>query len=196
VAVNTGLRRIRVLVHGNRQQNRHYHRNFLIQKEKCDNIVRYMKKYMLEALEEAKKAYDLGEVPIGAIVEKDGEIIGRGHNLTETAKDPTAHAEMIALRQAAAKLGGWRLLGCNLYVTAEPCAMCAGAIVWSRIEKLYIGTMDPKGGACGSVFNIPQEPKLNHYVEIETGILQEECQQILKTFFKELRKKKSEERKS
>ena len=168
----------------------------MIHRQKCDNIVRYMKKYMLEALEEAKKAYDLGEVPIGAIVEKDGEIIGRGHNLTETAKDPTAHAEMIALRQAAENLGGWRLLGCNLYVTAEPCAMCAGAIVWSRIEKLYIGTMDPKGGACGSVFNIPQEPKLNHYVEIETGILQEECQQILKAFFKELRKKKSEEKRS
>ena len=99
----------------------------MIHRQKCDNIVRYMKKYMLEALEEAKKAYDLGEVPIGAIVKKDGEIIGRGHNLTETAKDPTAHAEMIALRQAAENLGGWRLLGCNLYVTAEPCAMCAGA---------------------------------------------------------------------
>ena len=91
----------------------------MIQRQKYDNIVRYMKKYMLEALEEAKKAYELGEVPIGAIVEKDGEIIGRGHNLTETAKDPTAHAEMIALRQAAERLGGWRLLGCNLYVTAE-----------------------------------------------------------------------------
>ena len=100
---------------------------------------------------------------------------------------------MLALREAAKKLGGWRLLGCNLYVTAEPCAMCAGAIVWARIHRLYIGTMDPKGGACGSVFNIPQEPRLNHYVEIETGIMQQECQNILKAFFKELRKKKSEE---
>ena len=148
---------------------------------------------MLEALKEAQIAYDLGEVPIGAVVEKDGMIIGRGHNLTERARDPTAQAEMIALREAAQVLGGWRLLGCNLYVTAEPCAMCAGAIVWARIKKLYIGTMDPKGGACGSVFNIPQEPRLNHYVEIETGIMQQECHDILKAFFKQLRKKKSEE---
>lgn len=150
---------------------------------------------MIEALKEAQIAYDCGEVPIGAVVEKDGVIIGRGHNLTETLKDPTAHAEMLALREAAAKLGGWRLLGCSLYVTAEPCAMCAGAIVWARIEKLCIGTMDAKGGACGSVFNIPQEPRLNHYVEIETGIMRQECQDILKRFFKELRKKKSEEKK-
>ncbi|MDO4546438.1 MAG: nucleoside deaminase, partial [Bacillota bacterium] len=101
--------------------------------------------------------------------------------------------EMLALREAAQTLGGWRLLGCNLYVTAEPCAMCAGAIVWARIKKLYIGTMDPKGGACGSIFNIPQETRLNHYVEIETGIMQQECRDILKAFFRELRKKKSEE---
>lgn len=166
----------------------------LIEWQKYDNIVWYMRNYMLEALKEAKKAYELGEVPIGAVVVKDGKIIGRGHNLTETLKDPTAHAEMIALRQAAHNLGGWRLLGCSLYVTAEPCAMCAGAVVWSRIEKLYIGTMDPKGGGCGSVFNIPQEPRLNHYVEIETGIMQQECRDLLKAFFKELRKKKSEER--
>lgn len=150
---------------------------------------------MSEALKEAELAFEKGEVPIGAVVEKDGEIIGRGHNLTETLKDPTAHAEMLAIRQAAQRLGGWRLLGCNLYVTAEPCAMCAGAIVWARISKLYIGTMDPKGGACGSVFNIPQEARLNHYVEIEQGVMQQECQDILKTFFKELRKKKSEEKK-
>lgn len=149
---------------------------------------------MSEALIEAKLAYEQGEVPIGAVVEKDGAIIGRGHNLTETLKDPTAHAEILALRNAAQYLGGWRLLGCNLYVTAEPCAMCAGAIVWARINKLFIGTMDPKGGACGSVFNIPQEPKLNHYVEVETGVMQQECQDILKAFFKELRKKKSEEK--
>ena len=151
---------------------------------------------MSEALKEAQLAYDCGEVPIGAIVERDGAIIGRGHNLTETLKDPTAHAEMLALRDAAQKLGGWRLLGCNLYVTAEPCAMCAGAIVWARIKKLCIGTMDPKGGACGSVFNIPQDTRLNHYVEIETGIMQQECRDILKAFFKQLRKKKSEEMES
>ena len=147
---------------------------------------------MLEALKEAKKAAELGEVPIGAVVVKDGEIIGRGHNLTETTKDPTAHAEMLAIREAAAHLGGWRLLGCQMYVTAEPCAMCAGAMVWSRIETVYIGTMDPKAGACGSVFNIVQEEKLNHRVNIEIGLLQEECSQILKDFFRALRKTKEQ----
>lgn len=147
---------------------------------------------MLEALKEAQKAKELGEVPIGAVVVKDGVIIGRGHNLTETTKDPTAHAEMQAIRQAAAYLGGWRLIGCHMYVTAEPCAMCAGAMVWSRIETVYIGTMDPKAGACGSVFNIVQEEKLNHRVNIETGLLQEECSKILKDFFKALRKTKEQ----
>ena len=147
---------------------------------------------MLEALKEAEKARDLGEVPIGAVVVRDGVIVGRGHNLTETAKDPTAHAEMQAIRQAAATLGGWRLIGCQMYVTAEPCAMCAGAIVWSRIETLHIGTMDPKAGACGSVFNIVQEEKLNHRVNIERGLLQEECSQILKDFFRALRKTKEQ----
>lgn len=167
----------------------------LIEPEKYDNIKRYMEKYMKEALIEAQAAYDKGEIPIGAIVEKDGKIIGRGHNLTESSKDPTAHAEMIALRQAAQTLGGWRLIGCNVYVTAEPCAMCAGAMVWARIQKVYIGTMDPKAGACGSVFNIPQDSRLNHYVEIETGLMQSECSRIIKSFFRELRnKKKSEEK--
>ena len=142
---------------------------------------------MKEALKEAQKAYELGEIPIGAIIVKDGEIIARGHNLTETEKDPTAHAEMIAIRQAAKKLGGWRLPGCTLYVTCEPCSMCAGAIVWARLEKVCIGTMDPKGGACGSVFNIVQEEKLNHRVELETRIMEKECSEIMKTFFKELR---------
>lgn len=153
-----------------------------------------MRKYMQEALEEAKKAADAGEVPVGAVIVKDGEIIGRGYNLTETLKDPTAHAEIIAIRQAAAYLGGWRLSGCAMFVTAEPCSMCAGAIVWARIDKLFIGTMEPKSGACGSVFNIPQEKKLNHYVEIETGIMQNECSCIMKDFFKQLRKKKSEDK--
>lgn len=145
--------------------------------------------YMNEALCEARKAYSLGEVPVGAIIEKDGEIIGRGHNLTETEKDPTLHAEMIAIRQAAAKLGGWRLSGCRLYVTTEPCSMCAGAIVLARIETLFIGTMDKKAGACGSLANIPQDTRLNHNVEIETGLLQEECAGLLKAFFRDLRSK-------
>lgn len=152
-----------------------------------------MKNFMIEALSEAKKAAELGEVPVGAIIERDGVIVGRGHNLTETLKDPTAHAEMIAIREAAKTLGGWRLIGCNMYVTCEPCSMCAGAMVWARIKKVYIGTMDPKGGACGSVLNIPQEPRLNHQIEIETGLMQEECAEIMKKFFKELRTKKSEE---
>lgn len=153
-----------------------------------------MEKFMLEALKEAEIAAELGEVPIGAVIVQDGKIIARGHNMTESLKDPTAHAEMIAIRQASQVLGGWRLPGCEMYVTTEPCSMCAGAIVWSRIERLYIGTMDPKSGACGSVFNIPQEEKLNHFVEIETGIMQRECSDIMKDFFKKLRKKKLEEK--
>ena len=152
---------------------------------------------MSEALEEAKKAKELGEIPIGAVIVKDGEIIGRGHNLTETSKDPTAHAEIVAIRQAAAVLRdtlGWRrLTGCSMYVTVEPCSMCAGALVWARIEKLYIGTMDPKAGGCGSVFNIVQEEKLNHYgevYEIEEGPLKTECQEIVRDFFRQLRARK------
>jgi len=150
-----------------------------------------MKKFMEEAYIEAQAAAAEGEVPIGAVIVRDGEIIARAHNRTEQDKDPTAHAEMLAIREAAAVLGGWRLTGCSMFVTAEPCSMCAGAIVWARIEKLYIGTMDPKAGACGSVFNIPQDERLNHYVEIETGLMGEECSGLLKGFFRKLR---SEER--
>lgn len=153
-----------------------------------------MEKFMMEALQEARAAKAQGEIPIGAVIEKDGVIIGRGHNRTLTDQDPTAHAEMIAIRQAGKFLGqtlGWkRLTGCNLYVTMEPCSMCAGAIVWARIEKLYIGVMDPKAGGCGSVFNIVQEAKLNHYVEvieIEDGPVKEECGEIVRSFFRELR---------
>ncbi len=160
---------------------------------------------MLEALKEAEKAKDKGEIPIGAVIVKDGEVIGRGHNLTETEKDPTAHAEIVAIRQAAKKLGqtlGWRrLTGCDMYVTMEPCSMCAGAIVWARIEKLFIGTPDPKAGGCGSVFNIVQEQRLNHQVEIfelEEGSTKTRCQEIVRDFFRELRqaKKNTKERKS
>ena len=152
---------------------------------------------MLEALAEAEKAAKKGEIPVGAVIVKDGEIIGRGHNSTETDRDTTAHAEMVAIRQASRHLGetlGWRrITGCDMYVTMEPCAMCAGAIVWARIEHLYIGTMDPKAGACGSVFNIVQEQKLNHYVEIiqiEDGPIKEECQEIIRRFFRKLRDRK------
>ena len=148
---------------------------------------------MAEALAEARKAENTGEVPVGAVVEKDGAIIGRGHNLTESLKDPTAHAEMIALRNACGELGGWRLLGCSVYVTCEPCAMCAGAMVLARVKKLFIGAMDPKSGACGSVFNIAQERRLNHFIEIETGVMRQECESVMKGFFKERRKKNTEE---
>ncbi len=146
--------------------------------------------FMREALKEARNAFDAGEVPIGAVIERHGEIIGRGRNRTETGKDPTAHAEILAIRQAAEVLGGWRLTEANLYVTTEPCAMCAGAIVLARIEKIYIGTMDPKAGACGSLMNIPRDERLNHNPEVETGVLEQECRQIIKDFFRSLRQKK------
>lgn len=152
--------------------------------------------FMQEALKEAEKALSIGEVPVGAIIEKDGNIIARGHNMTETGKDPTAHAEILAIREAARNLGGWRLAGCRMYVTAEPCSMCAGALVLSRIEKIFIGTSDPKTGACGSLMNIPQDERLNHYVEIETGILQQQCEKIMKSFFQKLRKQKLSKKKS
>ena len=157
----------------------------------CDNIVRYMRNFMEAALEEARKAMAMGEVPVGAVIVKDGRILGRGHNLTESTKDPTAHAELIAIREAAAALGGWRLIGCTMFVTVEPCSMCAGALVWSRMEKLYIGTMDPKSGGCGSIFNITGDNRLNHQVDITSGVLAEECAALLKSFFEARRKKQS-----
>ena len=142
---------------------------------------------MREALKEARIAFDLGEVPVGCVIVRNGEIIARGHNLTETAKDPTVHAEMNALREAASKLGGWRLPGCTMYVTCEPCSMCAGAMVWARVEELYIGADDPKAGACGSVVNDAANPALNHEIKVHRGILKEECSDILKEFFRTLR---------
>ena len=144
-------------------------------------------KFMREALKEAKKAYDKLEVPVGCVIVKDGKIIARGHNVKETKKDTTKHAEMIAIQKASKKLDSWRLLDCEMYVTLEPCSMCAGAIIASRIKKLYIGTMDSKTGACGSVLNL-MEYNFNHKVEVENGIMQKECEYILKDFFKKLRK--------
>ena len=149
-------------------------------------------RFMEEALKLARMAYDAGEVPVGAVIVKDGRIIGRGFNSTETDKDPTAHAEMKAIRQAAKTLGGWRLFGCSMYVTLEPCSMCAGAIVLSRLDHLYIGTLDPKSGACLSLANIPSDDRLNHQVELHFGILQQECSAILKEFFRELRNKNTQ----
>ncbi|WZL73312.1 tRNA adenosine(34) deaminase TadA [Clostridiaceae bacterium 35-E11] len=146
--------------------------------------------YMREALIEAQKAMVLEEVPIGAVIVKNGEIIGRGHNLRETTKDPTAHAEILAIRQAAEVLGGWRLMSCELYVTIEPCPMCAGAIMLARIDRLIIGAMDQKGGAAGSLLNIPEDQRFNHTTEVERGVLEEECVSMMKTFFRKLRNKK------
>ncbi|MCT4592931.1 MAG: tRNA adenosine(34) deaminase TadA [Anaeromicrobium sp.] len=146
--------------------------------------------YMEEALKEARKGALIGEVPIGAVIVKDNEIIGRGYNRREIDKDPTAHAEMIAIREASKNLGGWRLIGCSMYVTVEPCPMCAGAIMLSRIDNLIIGTMDPKGGACGSIINTPEDERYNHVTRVTRGVLKNECSQIMKHFFKELRRKK------
>ena len=143
---------------------------------------------MKEALKEAKKAYKKLEVPVGAVIVKNGEIISRGHNLKETKKDTTKHAEIIAIQRASKKLNAWRLEDCELYVTLEPCTMCAGAIINSRIKKVYIGTEDPKTGACGSILNLFEDYKFNHKVEYKTGIMQKECEKILKDFFKDLRK--------
>lgn len=150
----------------------------------------YNNKFMKEAIKQAKKAYEKQEVPVGAVIVKDGRIIARAHNKREITNNSTAHAEILAIQKANKKLDSWRLIDCELYVTLEPCAMCAGAIINSRIKKVYIGTMDPKAGACGSVFNLFEDYKLNHYVETETGIMQKECEIILKEFFKYIRNKK------
>lgn len=147
--------------------------------------------YMSLAIEEAKKAGAMGEIPIGAVIVRDGEVVGRGHNTTETDKDPTCHAEVSAIRDACRKLGGWRLPGCSMYVTTEPCHMCAGAIVLARIEELYIGTEDPKAGACVSLNHVVTDERLNHRVKLTTGVLQEECSRLLKDFFRALRAAKS-----
>jgi tRNA(adenine34) deaminase len=160
---------------------------------KYDNIIRYMEKMMKEALAEAQLALNMGEVPVGAVIEKDGEIVGRGHNRTESSKDPTAHAEILAIRDAAKNLGGWRLLGCTLYVTTEPCSMCAGAIVLARLAKVVIGTRDPKAGACGSVLDVIGNPSLNHHPEVEFGRMEEQCRSMMQDFFISLRNKKSED---
>ena len=148
-------------------------------------------KFMKEALKEAKKAYNKLEIPVGAVIVKNDKIIARAHNIKEEKKDTTKHAEIIAIQKASKKLETWRLNDCEMYVTLEPCAMCAGAIIQARLKKVYIGTMDEKTGACGSVLNLFKDYKFNHIVELETGILQEECEQILKIFFKELRELKN-----
>lgn len=139
--------------------------------------------FMQEALEEAEQAAAVGEVPVGAVVVRAGQVIARAHNRREMDADPTAHAEVLALRDAAEQLGQWRLEGCTLYVTLEPCFMCAGAIVNSRVETLVFGAMDPKAGAVGSLANVPADARLNHRPEIVGEVLAEPCGQILKDFF-------------
>ena len=149
-------------------------------------------KFMKTALKEAQKAYDKLEVPVGCVIVKDGKIIARAHNLKETKNDTTKHAEILAIQKASKKLNSWRLIGCELYVTLEPCSMCAGAMIQSRIQKLYFGAEDYKTGAVGSVCNLLEDYPCNHHVEVEKGILKDECEQILKNFFRDLRKIKKQ----
>ena len=140
-------------------------------------------RFMRAAIDEALAAHEEGEVPVGAVVVRQSRIIGRGHNQREGLQDPTAHAEMIALTAAAADVGSWRLEGCTMYVTLEPCAMCAGAVVLARIERLVFGAVDPKAGACTSLYTIPTDPRLNHRVDVVSGVLAEDCASLLSDFF-------------
>lgn len=144
-------------------------------------------KYMKAAIRQAKKAMELGEVPIGCVIVYEDKIIGRGYNRRNTDKNTLSHAEITAIRKASKKIGDWRLEDCTLYVTLEPCQMCAGAIVQARIPKVVMGCMNPKAGCAGSILNILNMPEFNHQVESTRGILEEECSGLLKTFFKDLR---------
>jgi len=146
------------------------------------------------AMQEAAKAEALAEVPIGALVVKDGEIIGRGYNLRETDQDPTAHAEMIAIRQAAEYLGSWRLIDCTIYVTLEPCVMCMGAIILARIPHLVYACRDPRVGAVGSIYNFSIDERFNHKVNVREGVLQEECSEQLSRFFRKIREQKKQQK--
>jgi tRNA(adenine34) deaminase len=150
--------------------------------------------YMAQALKEAEKAAKKGETPVGAVVVKDGRIIARGHNEKELKNDSTLHAEMTVIRKASSKLGSWRLNDCDLYVTLEPCTMCAGAIIQARLGNLYIGTSDLKAGAAGSVIDVFRVEAFNHKVEVSWGLMAEECSGILKKFFQELRDDKAGEK--
>jgi tRNA(adenine34) deaminase len=147
-------------------------------------------RFMRQAMAEATRAGELGEVPIGAVIVKDGEVIGRGHNLRETSNDPTTHAEMIAIREAAARIGHWRLLDTTLFVTLEPCVMCMGAIILARIPRLVFGCRDPRVGAVGSIYDFSRDERFNHRVEVTEGVLADECSALLSSFFQDLREKK------
>ena len=150
--------------------------------------------YMKEALKEAQKALEAGEVPIGAVIaDENGDIIGRGFNRRNTAKNPLCHAEIDAINEAAAVIGDWRIEGCTLYVTIEPCPMCAGAIVQARIPRVVFGARNPKAGCAGSILNILNEDKFNHQADVTEGILSDECAAYMKAFFKQFRKNRTEE---
>ncbi len=151
-------------------------------------------KYMKEALKQAKKAYELGEVPIGCVIVYEDKIIGRGYNRRNTDKNTLAHAEITAINKASKKMGDWRLEGCTLYVTLEPCQMCAGAIVQARITEVVMGSMNPKAGCGGSILNILEMPEFNHQVQVKRGVLAEECTHMLTIFFKELRIRNKQEK--
>jgi tRNA(adenine34) deaminase len=144
-------------------------------------------RFMRAALDEAATAAEIDEVPVGAVVVRDQRIIGRGHNQKERLSDPTAHAEILAITAAAAALGDWRLTGCTLYVTLEPCPMCAGALVLARVKRLVFGVEDPKFGACGSLYAITTDPRTNHQVEIVSGVCAEQCSRLLQSFFQKQR---------
>lgn len=153
-------------------------------------------KYMREAMRQAKKAWKLLEVPIGCVIVQNGRIIARGYNRRNTDKNTLSHAELNAIRRASRKTGDWRLEDCTLYVTLEPCQMCAGAIVQARIGRVVIGAMNPKAGCAGSILNLLEMPQFNHQVQVERGVLGEECSAMMTEFFRELRKKKEEEQKN
>ncbi len=161
-----------------------------------ENSEKTHEKYMKDALRLARKAYALGEVPIGCVIVYEGKIIGRGYNRRKTDKNTLSHAEIIAIKKASKTMGDWRLEGCTMYVTLEPCQMCAGAIVQARIPEVYMGCMNPKAGCAGSILNILQMPEFNHQVATTAGVLEEECSQILKSFFKDLRLRLKTERAS
>lgn len=151
-------------------------------------------KFMEKAIEVAEEAASIGEVPIGAIIVKDGEIISTGYNLRETEQRSVAHAELLAIDEACKALGTWRLSECTLYVTLEPCSMCSGAIVLSRIDRVVYGASDPKGGCAGTLMNLLDEPRFNHQATVTSGVLERECSQMLTTFFRELRTRKKMEK--
>lgn len=164
--------------------------------ELCTEQKRIDEKYMKEAIRQAKKAYRLDETPIGCVIVHEGKIIGRGYNRRNTNKSPLAHAEITAIKKASKKLGDWRLEECTLYVTLEPCQMCAGAIIQSRVTRVVVGCMNPKAGCAGSVLNLLDVKAFNHQAELTTGVLEEECSALMTGFFRELRERKKMQKKT